>query len=71
MTAAKSDILDIVVVMHRSTDKAVFVSEHGDVAEAVWLPRSQIEINFRRKDKGVVFYDLQIPQWLAEQEGLV
>jgi len=67
----KSDILDLVVVMHRSTDKAVFVSEDGDVSKAKWLPRSQIEIDFRRREKGVVLYDLQIPQWLAEQEGFV
>ena len=70
MNDSKSDILDLVVTLHKSTEKAVLVSEDGDESEAVWLPRSQIEIEVRPRAGGAVLYDLQVPQWLAEERGL-
>lgn len=70
MVHRKGDILDVEVALHRSTDRAVFVSLDGDVSKAVWLPKSQIEIEVKRKDGMLVLCEAQIPQWLAEQEGL-
>ena len=40
----KSDVIDIDVDLHHETDRAILVSETGDKDDAVWLPKSQIEI---------------------------
>ena len=69
---AKSDILDIRMVLHRQTDSAVHVSEDGDESRAVWLPLSQIEMSpAKTRGAGLLPHvDLQIPQWLAEKRRL-
>lgn len=71
MRAFKSDILDIRVVVHRQTEAAVLVSEDGDVEKAVWLPLSQIEIDDAPSKGRTRYADVQIPEWLAAQRGLV
>lgn len=63
---SKSDILDIMVTVHRKTSMAVLVSEDGDIYKAVWLPLSEIEIEY----SGPRDAEVQIPQWLAEERGL-
>jgi hypothetical protein len=69
----KSDILDIRMVLHRSTDSAVHVSEDGDEGKTVWLPLKCIEISpAKSRAAGLLpCVDLQIPQWLAEKKRLV
>jgi hypothetical protein len=71
MSAFKSDILDLRVVVHRQTDRAIQVSEHDELSKAVWLPLSQIEMTPAPTKGGMRCADLQIPQWLAEAKGLV
>lgn len=61
----KSNLVDVVVVAHRDTDKAVLVSD-GSGRRAVWLPLSQIEIVYRDRDAIVT-----LPEWLAIEKGLV
>jgi len=70
--SAKSGVLDLRMVLHRSTDSAIRVSEDGDEARAVWLPLSQIETSpAKSRDAGLLpCVDVQIPQWLAEKKGL-
>ena len=68
----KHDILEMRMVLHRSTDSAIHVSEDGDEARAVWLPLSQIEMAAAPRGAGMLpCVDLQIPQWLAEKKRLV
>ena len=71
--SAKSGILELRMVLHRSTDSAIHVSEDGDEARAVWLPMSQIEMTpAKSRAAGLLpCVDLQIPQWLAEKKRLV
>lgn len=62
----RSDITDITVHLHVETDKAVFVSDTGDKADAVWLPKSQIEI-----EPDGATHTVSLPEWLAIEKGLV
>jgi hypothetical protein len=62
-----SDLVDLTVQVHAETEKAIFVSDDGDSDSAVWLPKSQIEIE--RKKGNIV--EVTLPEWLAEEKGLV
>lgn len=62
----KSNIVDIDLHLHHETDRAVLVSETGDKNDAVWLPLSQIEIE---SESG--FIVVSLPEWLAQEKGLI
>jgi hypothetical protein len=63
---------DMVVFVHQETAGAVLVSEdEKDRENAVWLPKSQIEIEPKATVLGVLFHDLTLPEWLAIEKGLV
>ena len=64
----KSNIIDIVGVIHHQTDAAILFSETGDREKAVWLPKSQIEIE-RDGPKG--FDTVSMPEPLALDKGLI
>ena len=57
---------DITVTIRRSTDRAVLV-DHGD-KELVWLPLSQIDLAPNSDGRT---YTATLPQWLAEETGMV
>jgi hypothetical protein len=64
----KSDLVDIMVFKWRETEKAVLVGEDDeDIKRAVWLPKSQIEIE-RRPDG---FHTVTLPESLAHEKGLI
>jgi hypothetical protein len=65
--AMKSDLLDILMTLHHSTDRAVLASDDGDRARAVWLPLAQIEVETRPDGYALV----TLPEWLAIEKGLV
>ncbi len=64
------DTYDTEVSVHRVTDKAAYVSETGDEDDAVWLPIGSCEW-----DQAHVYENttvkVSVPQWLAEEKGLV
>lgn len=62
----KSDLVDIRVILHHETERAVKVSDDGDEKNAVWLPKSKIEI---ARDGGC--WEVTLPEWLAIEKGLV
>ena len=64
----KSNLIDITVEIEAETDKAVLVHE-GDKSKAVWLPRSQIEIEKNALNGGI--YEITLPEWLALDKGLI
>lgn len=64
----KSDLVDIAMVQHAETDKAVLVSETAHRADAVWLPKSQIEIS---NDGHKNFVTITMPERLALDKGLI
>jgi DNA-directed RNA polymerase alpha subunit len=67
----KSDLIDVVVQMHAETEKAVLVSDDGDKDKAVWLPKSQIEIDPSMKERSKGAAMITLPEWLAKDKGLI
>lgn len=66
----KSDLVDLTLQLHAETTKAVLVSDDGDKKRAVWLPKSQIEIEREPKSvRGLIVATM--PEWLAVDKGLV
>ncbi len=57
--------IEITVDILRETDAAILVSD-GD--REVWLPKSQIEYSGDPGDESVC---VEIPEWLAEEKGLI
>lgn len=63
----KSDLEDLHVSLHHETEKAVLVSLYGEKDKAVWLPKSQIEIEYDKPGFAIV----TVPEWLLIDKGLV
>ena len=64
--AGKSDLIEVAVQLHHETDKAWLVSDDGDNDNAVWIPKSQAEIE---PDGGC--HMLTCPEWLAIDKELL
>jgi hypothetical protein len=62
----KSDIVDIVVILKHTTERAVLVDHGGK--EPVWLPLSQVELAPNSDGKT---HTVSLPQWLAEDKEMV
>lgn len=62
---SRSDVIDVNVHLHHETDKAVLVSDTGDKDDAVWLPKSQIEI-----EPDGATHVVSLPEWLAIEREL-
>jgi hypothetical protein len=61
----KSDLHDFAMTKHAETAKALFLSETGEKEDAVWIPKSQIEI-----EASGGAYIVTMPEWLAVEKGL-
>lgn len=76
-----ANFIDLEMVLHYDTGKAVQVSDTGEEKRAVWLPSSQIQINRNGRDVPAVKNDGQhtilpvvmvtLPEWLAKSKGLI
>ncbi len=64
----KSDLHDIEVQIHSITDKAVLVSL-GDRTKAVWMPKSQAELD--QSSPTAATGILTAPEWLLLDKGLI
>ena len=68
--ATPSDLVDIDVRLHHETHgprSAWLVSTDGKIQNAVWVPKSQAELEPGVKGMAV----LTCPEWLAIDKGLV
>lgn len=65
---AKSDLVDLEVHLHHQTDKAWKVSLDGDDKNAKWVPKSQCQME-DSDDGGSK--KLSLPEWLAQDKGLI
>jgi hypothetical protein len=68
-----SDLVDLEdMVLHHETARAVLVSDEPG-GEKIWLPLSQIEVEQtgRKTKSRLPLVTITIPQWLAEEKGLV
>lgn len=73
--------VELTMCLHHDTGASILVSDDGNRAKAVFLPKSQIE--FERTGKTMPetggrsegyprdIVTVDVPQWLAEKEGLV
>lgn len=68
-SARKSDLVDLEMVRHHVTERAVLVSLDGTRSKAVWLPLAHVEIVCKNAARAIV--DVTMPEWLAIERGLV
>lgn len=61
-------LTDITVQLHQETQRAILVSDDGDLEKTVWLPKSQVE--FAEKPGSDVI-EVTLPEWLAIERKLV
>jgi len=61
--AQKSDLIDLSLMVHHVTEKAVLLSDTGEVSKAKWCPLSQVENN----GDGT----WTMPEWLAKEKGFI
>jgi hypothetical protein len=68
----RSNLIDIEVILHHETDRAVLVSDDGIRENAVWLPKSacEIEQNPRGSDRQAT-WTVTLLENLAIAKGLV
>lgn len=59
---ARSDLIDIACEIKRETEKAYAISDDGE--NIIWVPKSQVEFD---EDQGT----MAMPEWLAEEKGLI
>lgn len=62
----KSDLIEVAVQLHHETEKAWLVSDDGEKKNAVWIPKSQAEIEPKGKH-----HILTLPEWLALDKRLI
>lgn len=67
MSNGRSDLVDLTMQLHHETDKAILVSDDGDVDRAVWLAKSVVE--FEHKKGNLV--EVTLPEWLAMEKRLI
>ena len=56
--------IEVTVDIVRETEKALLIN---DGTQEVWLPKSQITWTLRRDG----MLDISMPEWLAEEKGLI
>jgi len=64
-----NELIDLTMIVHRETDKAILASDSGDAADAVWLAKSQVEIMQDDAHPGI--HTITIPTWIATEKGLI
>ncbi len=63
----KSNLIDVTMQKHHETLGAILVSDDGERANAVWLPKQHIEIETLAGGAVIV----TLPEWLALEKGLI
>lgn len=64
--AMKSDLVEVSVQLRHTTERAVLIF---DGAAEVWLPISQIEVTPADPITGMTI--ITLPEWLAQEKGLI
>lgn len=65
----RSSEVEMKVFVHRETDAAWQVSDTGELKDAVWLPKSQVD-DGGDAECGKVG-EFLVPEWLALEKGLI
>ncbi len=64
----RSDLIDITVMLHHETEKAWLVSDTGERKDAVWIAKSQAELE---PSGGSSMHTLTLPEHIATEKGLI
>lgn len=67
--AGAARLIDLLLHVHQDTRAAWLVSLTGDRDGAVWLPKSQVEVQPRPNHPPLA--DVTLPEWLAIERRLV
>lgn len=62
-------LTDLLLHIHQETQRAWLVSITGAHDAAVWLPKSEVEVERRPGHPHLA--DVTLPEWLATERGLV
>lgn len=65
-----SELVDLTLTFHHETAQAVLVSDDGDRENAIWLPKSQIEMDNDHPREGDSV-EVTVPVWLAKEKELI
>lgn len=65
--AKHSSRIELAVEFVRQTDAAICVTDGG---EEIWLPKSQVTYDEDKLAKSKCF-EIELPEWLAEEKGLI
>lgn len=74
--------VELTLVLHHTTDRAYLVSELGNHDKAVWLARSLVEMDTPVRftcdetiegirTRELPSHDFLVPEWLANERGLL
>lgn len=70
--SGRNELVDLALYVHHETDAAYRVSDDGKDANAVWLPKSQIELVPDGQPKpGAYTAVVTMPVWLAQDKELI
>ncbi len=61
------ELVDLTVTLHHETEKAFLVSDSGDRDKAIWVPKSQCEVEVLKGNTVI----LTMPEWLAIERELI
>ena len=68
----RSDLVDLTLHIHASTDLAILASDDGVEKTATWLPKSQVEIErFGPERPGEYEAIVTMPEWLAQKGNFI
>lgn len=65
----KRELIDLTVSLHAETAKAILVSDDGTKERAVWIPKSQCEVEPHERYAAIV--TVTMPEWMAKDKGLI
>ena len=61
--------VEITLEIHHETERSYLVSETGNKDNAVWVPKSQIEVSDPVEVGETV--EITMPEWLAKERGFI
>lgn len=66
------NLVSVSVVYHLETTSSILVSDDvEDGAKRFWLPKNKIEYEPPATTDRPVIIEVQLPEWLAQKEGLI
>jgi hypothetical protein len=68
---SRNDVIELSLTYHHETFSAVLFSDDGEHGRTVWLPKSQVEVDWPDEYTDGDILDVRLPEWLALDKGLI